>query len=187
MTAEVDGARLSDEELFDFLQLLLLAGTETTTNLIANAVSCLASHPEQLRYVREDHARIPAALEEVLRFRSPLQIQVRRTTEEVELHGCRIPGDRLVLAMIGSANRDETRFPHASRFDVTRAAQPHVGFGHGIHFCLGAALARLEARVAMEELLARTSALRLRTPRWPPRQALIVHGPRALDISFLPA
>ena len=88
------------------------------------------------------------------------------------------------MAMIGSANRDERRFPNASRFDVTREPIPHVGFGHGIHFCLGAALARLEARIALEELLPRTNRLHVTNPRWAPRRAMNVHGPRALEVAF---
>ena len=182
VAAEIDGERLSDDEIFDFFQLLLLAGSETTTNLIANAAVCFSAHPRQLAWVRADLARLPAAIEEVLRYRSPAQLIFRFAARDVTLHGRTIPKGKLVMAMIGSANRDERRFPNASQFDVTREPIPHVGFGHGIHFCLGAALARLEARVALEELLSRTDCLHVTNPKWAPRRAVNVHGPRALEV-----
>ena len=104
VAAEIDGERLSDDEIFDFFQLLLLAGSETTTNLIANAAVCFSAHPRQLEWVRADLSRLPVAIEEVLRYRSPAQIVFRSTARDVTLHGRTIPKGRLVMAMIGSAN-----------------------------------------------------------------------------------
>ena len=182
VAADIEGERLSDDEIFDFFQLLLLAGSETTTNLISNAVLCFSAHPRQLALVRADLSRLPAAIEEVLRYRSPAQIVFRCTTRDVVLHGRTIPGGKLVLVMIGSANRDDRCFPRASAFDVMRDARPHVGFGYGIHYCLGAALARLEARVALEELITRAPDLRVPSTRWVPRAGLNVHGPQALRV-----
>jgi cytochrome P450 len=185
--AEVDGERLGEEELLSFFQLLLLAGTETTTNLISNAVLCFIEHPDQLARIRAEPGLLPAALEEVLRYRTPVQMVFRATTRDVELRGRVIPGGKLVLAMVGAANRDPRQFPRAGRFDITRASAPHVGFGHGAHFCIGAALARLEARVALSALLERARDVRLASRQpWAPRTGLNVHGPRSLPLRFIP-
>jgi cytochrome P450 len=183
--AEVDGQRLTDEEILGFFQLLLSAATETTTNLIDNAMLCFLEHPEQRARVVADRMLLPSAIEEVVRFRSPGQIMFRQTTRDVTLHGQTIPADSFVLVVVGSANRDPLRFAHADRFDVARDPNPHVAFGHGIHFCLGAALARLEARVALGDLLDRIDDVALAddTP-WPPREALHVHGPAHLHVRF---
>jgi cytochrome P450 len=185
--AEVDGERLTRAEILGFFQLLLLAGQETTTNLINNAVLCLLGHPDQLARLRADPGLLPSAVEEVLRFRSPLQWMYRVTTREVDLHGRAVPAGKLVLAMIGSANRDPRAFPDAARFDVTRDPNPHLAFGHGIHFCLGAPLARLEARIALADLLSRLDGLALASDEpWEPRRGLHVHGPTRLPVRFRP-
>jgi cytochrome P450 len=181
--AEVDGERLTHEQILGFFQLLLLAGSETTINLIANSVICLLDHPDQLALLRGRPELMPRAIEEVLRFRSPLQAVFRATRRRVEMHGQVIPAGKLVLPIIGSANRDAAVFPDADRFDTTRDPNPHVAFGHGIHFCLGAALARLEANVALPDLLRRLPNLaRATDDPWPPRQAFHVHGPARLLI-----
>jgi cytochrome P450 len=188
VTAELDGDRLTPEEILGFFQLLLVAGQETTTNLINNAVLCLVEHPEQFARLRAAPELLPAAIEEVLRYRSPLQWMFRITTRAVELHRQTIPAGKLVLAMIGSANRDPKQFPDAGRFDITRDPNPHIAFGHGIHFCLGAPLARLEARIALSDLLARIEGIALASDEpWEPRRALHVHGPARLPIRFRPA
>jgi cytochrome P450 len=185
--AEVDGARLDEEELLRFIQLLLVAGTETTTNLIDNAVLCLLAHPAELARLRADPELLPSALEEVLRYRSPAQATFRATRRDVEIAGRTIPAGKFVLAMLGSANRDPQQFREADRFDITRQPNPHLAFGHGIHFCVGAPLTRLEARIALGDLLARTTDLALaeETP-WQPRRAFHVHGPTRLPIRFTP-
>ena len=185
--SEVDGERLSEAEIFDFFQLLLLAGTETTTNLIANAVLCLLEHPAQLAVLRAEPGHVPAAIEEVLRFRSPVQMVFRTTLADVTLRGRTIPAGQLVLTMVGSANRDSRQWVDANRFDIGRAPQPHVGFGHGIHFCIGAALARMEARVAVTALLQRTADWRrARRGAWTPRGGINVLGPQQLAVKFTP-
>ena len=185
--AEVDGERLSDAEVLGFFQLLLAAGTETTTDLVDNAILCFLEHPEQRARLEGDPALLPSAIEEVLRYRSPAQVVFRETTRDVALHGEGIPSGSFVLAMVGSANRDPRAFPDPERFDVGRAPNPHLAFGHGIHFCLGAALARLEARVAIPDLLQRLPGLALAEDRpWVPRPALNVHGPASLPVRFTP-
>jgi cytochrome P450 len=165
LAAEIDGERLSEVELIGFGFLLLVAGNETTTNLISNAAILLDRHRDQRRLLLEDPGRIPVAVEEFLRFDSPVQGLARTTTAPVTLHGVTIPEGSKVLLLFGSANHDERVVPDAHRFDVLRAPNPHVAFGFGAHFCLGANLARLEARVAFEELLARLPAYRMTQSR----------------------
>lgn len=184
LQAEVEGARLSSEELLGFFELLLLAGNETTTNLIDNAVLSLAQDAQAIERLREDAGSVPLALEEVLRHRAPVQAAFRIARQDVELHGQTIPTGALVLAVIGSANRDEKHFPDADRFDPARAPNPHLAFGHGIHFCIGAALARLEGRVALSELLLRVRGFEVDAD-WEPRTAFHVHGPARLPVRFL--
>jgi cytochrome P450 len=153
VAAQVDGAGLSDYEIFLFVLLLLIAGNETTTNLLGNAVDALLAHPEQLARVRAEPRLVPALVEETLRYDGPVQFVTRRTTREVEMHGQRIPAGASVIVLLGAANRDERRFAEPDRFDVGRDARGHVAFGFGAHFCLGASLARLEARAALEALV----------------------------------
>jgi cytochrome P450 len=185
--AEVDGERLTQEQILGFLQLLLLAGSETTTNLINNAMLCFVENPEQLARLRAASDLLPSAIEEVLRYRSPLQWMYRATRRDVEVHGQVIPAGQLVLVMIGSANRDSRQFPDADRFDVTREPNQHLAFGHGLHFCLGAPLARLEARIALTELLNRLRSVGLASAEpWEPRKGSNVHGPARLPIRFTP-
>jgi cytochrome P450 len=174
--AEIDGERLTNAELFGFVQLLLAAGTETTTNLISNSILCAAEHG-----VPRD---IPRFVEEVLRYRAPAQIMFRQTKQAVELHGVAIPRDAFVLVAVGAANRDPAAFAEPNRFDPTRDPNPHVGFGHGIHYCIGAALARLEARVVLEELFALGAPVLAGNAPWTPRKALHVLGPTALPVAF---
>jgi cytochrome P450 len=182
VAAEVDGERLTSLEILRFCQLLLAAGSETTTNLIDNAIIELCAHPEAMAAVRADPARIPATLEETLRHRTPLQAMFRTTRGEVELDGARIPGGKLIVAAIGAANRDPRQFAEPHRFDPAREPNHHLAFGHGIHACLGAPLARLEGRIALGDLLARWRRIELVNEAWPPRASFHVHGPRALAI-----
>jgi cytochrome P450 len=185
--AEVDGERLTPGELLGFVQLLLVAGQETTADLINNAILCFLEHPDQLARLHATPELLPSAIEEVLRYRSPVQWMPRATPREVTLRGQVIPAGKLVLPMIGSANRDPKQFPNANRFDITREPNAHLAFGHGIHSCLGAPLARLEARIALTDLLERLKGLwRASTQLWEPRQALHVHGPSRLPVRFTP-
>jgi cytochrome P450 len=185
--SDVDGERLTDTDILNFFQLLLLAGSETTTNLIGNAILCFMDHPDQLARLRANPTLLPAAIEEVLRYRSPLQVMFRQTWRDVALHGQVIPAGKLVLGMVGSANRDPRAFADAERFDITRDPNPHVAFGHGVHFCLGAPLARLEGRIALSDLLERLGHFEPATSEpWEPRRAYHVHGPSRLPIRFKP-
>jgi cytochrome P450 len=188
LRAEIDGQRLTKTEILGFFQLLLVAGQETTSNLINNAVLTLVEHPGELARLRASPELLPSAIEEVLRYCSPFQWMFRVSTRETELHGQALPAGSFMLAMIGSANRDPKHFPDPDRFDITREPNPHIAFGHGVHFCLGAALARLEARVALTEILERIQHFELaETTPWTPRAGLHVHGPSRLPIRFRPA
>jgi cytochrome P450 len=161
--AEHEGSRLSHDEMLSLLVLLLVAGNETTTNLIGNAVLELLAHPEAEKRLREDPGLLPTAVDEVLRFASPVQFDPRRATREVELRGVKLRPNDYVLCWLGSANRDERAFDRPDVFDPARARNPHVAFGFGPHYCLGANLARLEARVALEALFAHTKGFELAT------------------------
>jgi cytochrome P450 len=131
---------------------------------------------------------LPSAIEEVLRYRSPFQAMFRQTTRDIAMHGQVIPADKLVLPLIGSANRDPNHFTNPDCFDIRRDPNPHIAFGHGIHFCLGAALSRLEARIALEDMLARMEDIEFASDQpWEPRPAFQVHGPTRLPIRFTPA
>jgi cytochrome P450 len=152
----VDPARdgvLDELDMVQFIVLLLVAGNETTTNLIGNAALALLENRDALERVAREPERVPALVEEALRFDSPIQVVFRTVVEDTELAGTRIPRGAVVAALLGSANRDERAFPEPDRFDVARDTRGHVAFGFGPHFCLGAALARLEARVALEALV----------------------------------
>jgi cytochrome P450 len=152
--AEEQGHALTESELLGFCFLLIIAGNETTTKLVGNAVAWLAENPEQRAIVSGDSARIRGAVEETLRYDGSTQAMARSLTADVELHGEKMRAGTKVLLLLGSADRDERHWgPTADRFDIGRDTAGHVAFGHGIHHCLGAALARLEARVALEELL----------------------------------
>lgn len=146
---------LSPDEIGGVFSNLILAGTDTVTNLIGNGLVLLARHPEARARLVADPSAIPAAVEEMLRFESPVQSLARRTMREVVLHGVRIEEGAEVRLLWGAANRDDREFPAPDVFDVGRAIRRHLAFGHGIHFCIGAGLARLEARVAFEEILRR--------------------------------
>jgi cytochrome P450 len=152
LEAELDGRRLTDVEILGFCFLLISGGNETTEKLIANSVHQLARHPDQRRTLLDDPSRIPATVEESLRFSSPTQYMVRTTTRDVSLHGRTIPEGEKVVLLIGAANHDERQFDAPERFDIARKMERHLAFGFGVHFCLGARLARLEARVALEEI-----------------------------------
>jgi cytochrome P450 len=153
--AEVDGERLVDEEIVGFVGLLLLAGHVTTTATLGNSVVCFQDNPDAAAEVRADPALLPAAIEEVLRTRTPFPRVGRLTRADAEVGGVRIPAGQIVMPWLAAANRDERVFAEPDRFDVHRTPNPHLTFGHGIHFCLGAPLARLEARVALRLMLQR--------------------------------
>jgi cytochrome P450 len=147
--------RLTDDEVVGFCQLIGSAGTETLTKLLANAAVLFQRNPDQWSRVLDDPATIPGAVEEVLRYWAPSQYQGRVLTDDVTLHGETIPAGARVLLLTGAANRDERAYPEPDRFDIGRGDHVALGFGHGVHFCLGASLARLEGRVALEEFARR--------------------------------
>lgn len=152
VAAEIDGERLDDVELVNFSSLLLLAGHITTTTLLGNAMLCFRDNPAAAAEVRADRSLLPGALEEVLRVRAPFTVTGRLTTTEVDIAGTTIPADQMVMVSLLSANHDERQFTDPDAFDLHRDPNKQVAFGHGIHFCLGAPLARLEARVALNLL-----------------------------------
>jgi cytochrome P450 len=172
---------LTIREVMQFVMLLLVAGNETTTNLIGNAVSALFAHRDQLARLAAAPSLVPAAIEETLRYDPPVQIVFRKATRDVEIAGTRIPAGAYVAPLLGSANRDERQFPDPDVFDLARNPHGHVGFGFGKHFCLGASLARMEARVALE-------ALAPVLPRFEPARprelvdSFLVRGPRHLAL-----
>jgi cytochrome P450 len=155
IAAELDGDRLDDKDIIAFLFLMIIAGNETTTKLLGNAVVHLARHPDQRERVLADRSLVPGWVEETLRYDASSQLIARTTTREVACHGRTIPPGARVALLIGSANRDERVFQRPDDYDVGRDCKDSLAFGRGIHFCLGAALARLEARVSLEELLER--------------------------------
>ena len=152
--AEEERQTLTSDEVLAMAMLILLAGNETTMNLLSNTALALQAHPADLARISREHVLIPQLIEEMLRYDSPVQIVFRRTTEAVELSGRTIPPNAVLFILIGSANRDERKFPDPDRFDLSRDPSEHLAFGFGTHFCLGAQLARLEAKVALEELFA---------------------------------
>ena len=161
VTAEVDGERLERDALLVNLLLVLVAGNETTRNLIGNGTLALLRNPDQLQRLHDDPALLNGAIDELLRFDSPVQLDNRIAREPVELRGKRIATGQRVLCLLGAANRDPQAFPDADRLDVGRSGANHLAFGRGIHYCLGSPLARLEGRVAFEALLPRLGSLRL--------------------------
>ncbi len=186
--AEGEDHALTAVEVLGMAVLLLIAGNETTTNLIATGTHLLLEHPEAFAALRADPGLIPNFIEEVLRHEGPVTMLFRRTLHEVTLSGVTIPKDQLVLAMVAGANRDPQQFPDPDRFDIRRDTRGHLAFGHGIHFCVGAPLSRLEGRIAFTQFLGRTPPFsRLDTqkgaqPAWCGNTSL--RGLRALPVRF---
>jgi hypothetical protein len=181
-----DGSMLTHAELISFLFALLPAGVETTIYLLANTMVVLSEHPEVLGRVLADRSRIPKLLEEVLRFEPPGHSSLRLVTEDTELSGVRLPRGSIVVVLMASALRDERKFPQADRFLLDRGTPANLAFGHGIHFCLGAMLARLEARLGLEALFSRIQGFsRVDAElRW--SLSLIARGPLALPLRLVP-
>jgi cytochrome P450 len=183
--ATIEGEHLTDREILGMAMLLYAAGNETTSMLIGNALWLLESHPDVRERLRTTPGEIPRAIEEMLRFEAPVSYQARMTTRDVNIGGSTIPAGRKVLLVYGSGNRDAEAFEEAGSFDPSRGSERHLAFGEGIHFCLGAPLARLEARVALEEVLARIPDYRVSGPvEW--SQASVLRGPVRLPVEFTP-
>jgi cytochrome P450 len=182
--AEEERQVLSADEVLAIAVLILLAGNETTTNLLGNALLTLLDYPAELAKVRADRALVPQLVEEVLRYDSPVQVIFRRTTQAVELPGATIPARAAVFLLLGSANRDGQQFPDPDRFDVQRNPRDHLAFGYGIHYCLGAELARLEAKVALEVLLFDCPPCSRTVEHIPHIASILVRGPQFLPLVF---
>jgi cytochrome P450 len=185
IASEIDGEKLSLYEAISFCMLLLIAGNETTTNLLGNAIRLFAKY-DSLRRLHESPALVPPAVEEVLRFASPVRAMFRVSVKDSELSGIKIPSGQTVLAWIGSANRDEAKFTDPDTFDIARKSNPHIAFGHGIHLCLGAPLARLESRVALQLLSENYSSVKLRVPEeeLKPVKNYVIGGVQHLPVEF---
>ncbi len=183
--AEQDGQRLSDNEIVNLSNILLGAGHITTTMLIGNAVVCLEANPEQFDRLRADRSLLPGAVDEVLRTLSPSAALSRRNRVEVEISGVRIPQDSMILPWPAAANRDPRKFDRPEEFDITRSPNPHLGFGHGVHYCIGSHLAKLEGRIALGRLMDRFDKLFIdptNPPVFFPTQDLI--GVRSLPVQI---
>lgn len=179
-----DGTRkLDDHELLNFITLIAAAGNETVARLMGWAGLTLARHPDQRRLLVEDRTLIPNAVEELLRYEAPSPIQARWVTRDVEVHGQRVPQGSIMALLTGSAGRDEREFPDPDRFDVTRRFAQHMSFGYGVHYCLGAALARLEGRVGLEEVLTRFPEWTADEDRMTMVHTSTVRGPERLPVS----
>ncbi|MEB3981035.1 cytochrome P450 [Mycobacterium sp. 663a-19] len=191
VAAEIDGEKLSDEAIIAFLRLLLPAGLETTYRSSGNLLYLLLTHPEQLAMVARDRSLIPSAIEEGLRYETPLTMVMRTTTEEIEIGGKAIPADAQIDMCMGSANRDESRWTDPNTFDIRRPRQAHIAFAGGIHMCLGMHLARLETRVMLNSLFDRVEDLALVPDDGTGVESKIVgltfRSPNKLPVTFRPA
>ena len=189
IAAQVDGQHLTEGELISFYILLLVAGNETTTNLLGNALWCFDEHPETMEELRANPALLPSAIEEVLRYRSPVQRLIRIATTDITLRGQEIKAGQLVSPWLGAANHDPEQFPDAEDFIIGRTPNRHVAFGHGIHFCVGAPLSRLEAKIALGMLLERFKDIKrdrnVPLKRIPAASAFF--GVQALPVTFVEA
>jgi cytochrome P450 len=182
--AEEESHALTAREVLAMCLLLLIAGNETTTNLLGNTVITLLAHPAELAKVRADLSIVPLMIEEILRYQSPVQALFREATSDAEIAGSTIPAGGRVLILYGSANRDERKFPNPDTFDLARNSPDHLGFGFGIHYCLGAPLARLEARVGMEAFLRRFPRIQLREPLPTWIESFALRGPKMLPLEL---
>ena len=188
LVAEVDGRVLDDEEIYSFLRLLLPAGVETTYRASGNLLFALLHDPDQLRAVREDRYLLPVAFEEGIRWEPPVTVILRRATRDAELGGVEVRAGADVGLLLGSANRDERKYDRPDEFDLARPSRQSVGFGFGVHVCLGMHLARMEARVAIDRLLDRLPDLEL-APAGdgdPHIRGLAFRSPTSLPVAFAP-
>jgi pimeloyl-[acyl-carrier protein] synthase len=184
IAAEEAGDKLSEDELIATCILLLIAGHETTVNLIGNGTLALLRHPEELRRLRETPGLITSAVEELLRYDGPVQRTARITSTEVTIGGRTIAKGEMVMPFIGAADRDPSQFPSPDRLDLGRTDNRHIAFGWGIHFCLGAPLARLEGQIAIDTLVRRLPGLALVDDEPEYRQSLTLRGLKALPVTF---
>ncbi|NJK51757.1 MAG: cytochrome P450 [Leptolyngbyaceae cyanobacterium SU_3_3] len=185
IAAHEGDAMLTAQELVDFCIVLLVGGNETTTNLLGNAILCFNEHPKAFDRLKCEPTLLPLAIEEVLRYRSSIQAMQRITTVETQLGDQTIPAEQMVTVWLGAANRDETQFEQAETFVVDRNPNPHLAFGNGIHFCLGAPLARLEGKIVLSAVLERLPNLQIDpTATLELIPSSDVHGVKSLPVSF---
>jgi len=184
MSAEIEGSRLTEEEVIANVIVTMVGGQETTTNLIGNGLLSLLRHPGQLHKLRDDSSLIPSAVEELLRYESPSQHTARLARDDVQMGGRLIRKRQAVIAVMGAANRDPQRFPDPDRLDITRKDNRHVAFGWAAHFCFGAPLARIEGQIAFETILRRLPRLTLDPGPLVWRQNLGLRGLAALPVTF---
>jgi cytochrome P450 len=186
VAAEIDGERLTDEAIISFLRLLLPAGLETTYRSSGNLLYLLLTHPEQLKAVREDRDLIPTAIEEGIRYETPLVLVARNTTRDVEMHGTTIPEGASITLCMGSANRDEKRWTDPDRFDIHRPRRAHISFAGGIHSCLGMHLARVETKAMLNSLFDRVTDLQLVPDDDTKITGMPFRSPKHLPVTFQP-
>jgi pimeloyl-[acyl-carrier protein] synthase len=181
---EEQGELLSEDELIATCILLLIAGNETTTNLIGSGMYTLLEYPDERRRLQADPSLLASGIEEMLRFEPPAQMTSRIVAEDIELRGMRFEPGQVVLTALAAANRDPEVFPDPDRFDVTRQPNRHLAFGHGIHYCLGAPLAVVEARIAFESLLRRVPEpeAAFEAPEWGP--SFVLRGLKSLPVTY---
>ena len=184
IAVEEQGEVLTHQELLSTLTLLLVAGHETTVSLIGNGVLALLRHPDQMEMLRDNPSLARSAVEEVLRYDPPVQFDGRTAVEDVEIDGVTVRKGQEVVLLLGSANRDPAQFPDPDRLDITRADNRHLAFGYGIHFCLGAPLARVEGQIALGTLARRLRGLELLTDRPEYKENIVLRGLRALPVGF---
>jgi cytochrome P450 family 142 subfamily A polypeptide 1 len=185
--AEIDGERLDDESIINESLLILIGGDETTRHVMTDGMLALLEHPEQMAILRDDLPNIEVGVEELLRWVSPIKNMARTVTRDIELHGQTLHEGEQVILMYPAANRDPAVFDDPDRFDVRRDPNPHLAFGFGPHFCMGASLARLELKVMFSELLRRLPDLHLAGDPLPRRSSNFISGPEAMPVAFTPA
>src|SRR6195952_3686267 len=187
VAAEIDGEKLTDEAIISFLRLLLPAGLETTYRSSGNLLQLLLTHPDQLEAVRQDRDLIPAAIEEGIRYETPLVLVARNTTRDVEMHGLTIPKGAAITLCMGSANRDENRWADPDKFDIHRPRRAHISFAGGIHSCLGMHLARVETKAMLNSLFDRLTDLKLAPDADTKIEGMPFRSPATLPVTFRPA
>jgi cytochrome P450 family 142 subfamily A polypeptide 1 len=187
--AEIDGDSLDDDSLVHETLLILIGGDETTRHVISGGVEELLAHPQQMQQLMEDRLLIPTAVEEMLRWVSPIKNMARIATRDVELEGAHIKAGQELILLYASANRDESVFDQPDVFDISRSPNPHMAFGFGAHFCLGNQLARLELKVMVDRLLDRLPDLHLTVDRHalPRRAANFISGIEEMPVAFTPS
>ena len=185
--AEIDGERLDDESIIQESLLILIGGDETSRHVLTDGMLALLANPDQLAILRDQPAKIETGIEELLRWVSPVKNMARTLARDVEMHGRKMSaGDQLIL-LYPSANRDPAVFDRAEQLDVQRQPNPHLAFGFGPHFCMGASLARLELKVMFSEVLRRLPDLRLAGEPMPRRSSNFISGPEAMPVVYTPA